>query len=56
LEELLEETSRESLRLNEKKENLRHQVEELQRQLSLTQLCLEEYERIRCTKKNSTKR
>ncbi len=51
LEELLEETSKENLRLNEEKENLRHQVEELQRQLSLTQLRLEEYERIKSTKK-----
>jgi myosin heavy subunit len=51
LEELLEETSKENLRLNEEKENLRHQVEELQRQLSLTQLRLEEYERIKNTRK-----
>jgi myosin heavy subunit len=51
LEELLEEVSRENLRLNEEKENLRHQVEELQRQLFLTQLRLEEYERIKSTKK-----
>jgi myosin heavy subunit len=51
LEELLEEVSRENLRLNEEKENLRHQVEELQRQLSLTQLRLEEYEKIKNTKK-----
>jgi myosin heavy subunit len=51
LEELLEEASRENLRLNEEKENLRRQVEELQRQLSLTQLRLEEYERIKSTKK-----
>jgi chromosome segregation ATPase len=51
LEELLEEASRENLRLNEEKENLRHQVEELQRQLSLTQLRLEEYERIKSTRK-----
>jgi myosin heavy subunit len=51
LEELLEESSKENLRLNEERENLLHQVEELQRQLSLTQLCLEEYERIKSTKK-----
>jgi hypothetical protein len=51
LEELLEEASKENLRLNEERENLRHQVEELQRQLSLTQLRLEEYERTKCTKK-----
>jgi myosin heavy subunit len=51
LEELLEESSKENLRLNEERENLRHQVEELQRQLSLTQLRLEEYERTKCTKK-----
>jgi myosin heavy subunit len=51
LEELLEETSKENLRLNEERENLRHQVEELQRELSLTQLRLEEYERIKNTKK-----
>jgi len=51
LEELLEETSKENLRLNEERENLRHQVEELQRQLSLTQLRLEESERIKNTKK-----
>jgi len=51
LEELLEESSKESLRLNEERENLRHQVEELQRELSLTQLRLEEYERTKCTKK-----
>jgi myosin heavy subunit len=51
LEELLEETSKENLRLNEERENLLHQVEELQRELSLTQLRLEEYERIKSTKK-----
>jgi len=51
LEELLEEASRENLRLNEEKESLRHQVEELQRQLSLAQLRLEEYERTKCTKR-----
>jgi myosin heavy subunit len=51
LEELLEETSKENLRLNEEKENLRHQAEELQRELSLAQLRLEEYERIKNTRK-----
>jgi myosin heavy subunit len=51
LEELLEESSKENLRLNEERENLRHQVEELQRELSLSQLRLEEYERIKNTKK-----
>jgi myosin heavy subunit len=51
LEELLEEASKENLRLNEERENLRHQVEELQRELSLTQLRLEEYERIKLTRK-----
>lgn len=51
LEELLEEASKENLRLNEEKEDLRHQLEELQRQLSLTQLRLEECERIKLTKK-----
>jgi myosin heavy subunit len=51
LEELLEEASKENLRLNEERENLLHQVEELQRELSLTQLRLEEYERIKNTRK-----